>query len=774
MEDRKQFILWIPVQSSDRPGKTDKLPVDPRTFRVTDAHNPAAWLTRSEANAIANASGGTMGVGFVFTAQDPYWFLDIDHALLDDGTWSPAAMHFLSMFPGAYVEVSYSGTGLHIIGSSSDIPAHGTRNRDYGIEFYHEKRFCALTGIHASGSADTDFTQQIRWLVAEQFPAPAAPVDAVTLADGPSPDWVGPSDDTELLKRALRAVSARSAFGGAASFADLWEARADVLANVFPANNVNDPYDRSSADAALAQHLAFWTGRDQTRMARLMRGSKLVRPKWTEHKSYLTMTIKHACDRQVDVYKQKQKVESEPVSAALQFMSIAQQVDLFKGCTYIEDVHMILTSEGTMLDSSRFRVKFGGYIFALDAQNDKTTRNAWEAFTECQGYRHPRVHGTIFRPKEQYGAIIEQDGRTMINVYQLLNILRIDGDVSPFTDLLHCLFPDARDYRIITTYLAALVQHQGTKFQWCPIIQGVEGNGKTFIAEAIAEAVGRRYTHFPNTGDLAGNGMKFNSWIRNKVFICFEEIYIDRRELSEPLKAFVTNKHLDIQAKGENQRTEEVCANFLMLTNHKDAHAISFDTRRYAVFYTAQQGAADLKRCGMHGDYFPRLYEWFRNGGSAIISNWLWTFDIDEEFNPAGYCQRAPITSSTADAVVETMGSIEQEIQEAIEAEMPGFCGGWVSSIALEKLLIRMRADRRISPNKRRTMMRSLGYEWHPGLSNGRLNAAVPFEGGRPKLFARLGHPIRELRDAGNIAKHYMTAQGYMIAPGDAQPALTK
>jgi hypothetical protein len=87
----RQFCTYRLVPSVRKPGKTDKLPCDWRTGQVVGAHNPAIWCSFDEA-AAAVAAGRGHGVGFVFTAADPFWFLDIDSALRPDGTWSSLAI----------------------------------------------------------------------------------------------------------------------------------------------------------------------------------------------------------------------------------------------------------------------------------------------------------------------------------------------------------------------------------------------------------------------------------------------------------------------------------------------------------------------------------------------------------------------------------------------------------------------------------------------------------------------------------------------------------
>src|SRR5699024_5457550 len=68
-------------------------------------------------------------------------------------------------------------------------------------------------------------------------------------------------------------------------------------------------YDNSSADLALCNHLAFWTGKNPDQMDEIFRQSELMRDKWDNvHSSngdtYGMMTIKEAITSCKNVYKQ--------------------------------------------------------------------------------------------------------------------------------------------------------------------------------------------------------------------------------------------------------------------------------------------------------------------------------------------------------------------------------------------------------------------------------------------------------------------------------------
>lgn len=767
MASYAQFMLYKLVPSSKKPGKMDKFPCN-INGDVVSAHERKYWLSSDIACAEATKRGAGWGVAFVLTGDDPFFFIDIDNAL-HDGKWSQLAVELTQSFAGAAVEVSQSHTGLHILGKISSFPDHACKNIQLGLECYTEKRFIALTGLNIVGDVATTHDDAFNRVVTRYFPQTeqvAAVEWTTTHAEGSCPI----EDDTKLIEKACSSKGGVAAvFGGKATFKDLWTRNVEVLSDAYP--DEDREYDGSSADAALAQHLAFWTGGNCERIERLMRLSALARPKWDSHKSYMQRTILGACARQttyysvgapIDLVTPAQVIESNTpiIRSGYQFIGGSQLVDHFKGCVYVADSHRILTPNGQMLKSEQFNAMYGGYVFALDDGNEKTTKKAFEAFTENQCIMFPKVDRSTFRPDLSQGAIVEEDGLRHVNAYVPVTVASVPGDVTPFLTHLAKLLPVERDRDILLSYMAACVQYKGTKFKWAPLLQGVEGNGKTLFTLCVMEAVGSRYSHMPPAQEI---GEKFNAWLFDKIFIGVEDIYVPEQklELIETLKPMITGEYLAKRAMQQDQVMHRLCANFMFNSNHKNAVRKTANDRRFAIFYTAQQEHIDIVRDGMGGDYFPNLYDWLkRGGGFAAVTHYLENYAIPAQFNPATHCQRAPETSSTHEAVTASLGSVEQEIMEAIDEGRQGFAGGWVSSKALDNLLRQMRADRTVPVGKRRDMMRSLGYDWHPALKDGRVNNVIMIDGGKPRLYIKIGHIHANLTNAADVARHYAAAQG--------------
>lgn len=290
LQSYNQFILCKLVPKPN--GKNDKLPFNPETGKVSNAHDSSIWMSAEKAIHYMNAQPGTL-LGFAFTKDDPFWFLDIDGCIDSSGSYNTLSTELMNMLPGAAIEVSSSGKGLHIFGYGIP-PEHACKNIALNIEFYHQERFVAFGFLEQMvGNINLDFTNHLPPLIDKYFPPVTAFNDA-NWTNTPHHEWSGYEIDEDLIAKATKSRSTGSVFGSKASFKQLWNCDVDKLIEFFPTSEDGKDFDRSSADAALAQHLAFWTGNNCERMETLMRHSALVRDKWDTHKSYLRNTITRA------------------------------------------------------------------------------------------------------------------------------------------------------------------------------------------------------------------------------------------------------------------------------------------------------------------------------------------------------------------------------------------------------------------------------------------------------------------------------------------------
>lgn len=267
---RPQWVCW---RHEHRKGRPTKIPYTPGTQTRASSTDPATWRTFAQALADRSHSG----IGYVFTADDPYTGIDLDDCLVN-GVLKPWAEAILKTLPPTYTEVSPSEHGLKlwIKGTLPDRSKHRRKIHDGDelvgeIEVYDTGRFFTATGDlygDALGIAETDIAAWHR----KWFPASSSP-SSVPLPDASDTGYPG-SDD------ALVAAIRRSR--QAELFDSLYRGDLDTASG-----------DHSSADMTLCNILAFWCGPDPARIDRLFRESGLMREKW-ERKDYRDRTIAEA------------------------------------------------------------------------------------------------------------------------------------------------------------------------------------------------------------------------------------------------------------------------------------------------------------------------------------------------------------------------------------------------------------------------------------------------------------------------------------------------
>jgi putative DNA primase/helicase len=137
---RRQWVVWL---YEVRDGKPTKVPYNAHT-RLRAASTDLETWAYFDAALAAYEGGGYDGVGFVFSSGDPYAGVDLDKVRdPETGELQERAQRVVDAFPGAYTEVSPSGTGVHII-TRAKVPK--VAKRDW-IETYGQERYFTVTGV---------------------------------------------------------------------------------------------------------------------------------------------------------------------------------------------------------------------------------------------------------------------------------------------------------------------------------------------------------------------------------------------------------------------------------------------------------------------------------------------------------------------------------------------------------------------------------------------------------------------------------------------------
>lgn len=133
MKRRSQWVRY-----SDR-----KVPLSARSPRRAPASStdPETWSSYSA----AKRSTAGVGVGFVLSSVDRLVCIDLDHAIVG-GLLTRWAREIVDGLPDTYIEISPSGTGLHIWGYGTVGRGRRIRCGDTAVEVYDRGRYITVTG----------------------------------------------------------------------------------------------------------------------------------------------------------------------------------------------------------------------------------------------------------------------------------------------------------------------------------------------------------------------------------------------------------------------------------------------------------------------------------------------------------------------------------------------------------------------------------------------------------------------------------------------------
>jgi putative DNA primase/helicase len=146
LTERPQWVLW---RLEMRDGKPTKVPYTPGEDTLASSTDSLTWTTFDKALA-AYQAGGYGGIGFVFSSGDPFVGVDLDYCRdPQSGEIAPWAQKAIARVQEGYIEISPSGTGIHII-VEGKMRAEKTQRKIPGggkIEMYCQARFFTITGF---------------------------------------------------------------------------------------------------------------------------------------------------------------------------------------------------------------------------------------------------------------------------------------------------------------------------------------------------------------------------------------------------------------------------------------------------------------------------------------------------------------------------------------------------------------------------------------------------------------------------------------------------
>ena len=312
-----------------------------------------------------------------------------------------------------------------------------------------------------------------------------------------------------------------------------------------------------------------------------------------------------------------------------------------EGGDYIEN-YIFLTSTGEYMDRETKTV-MGPRAF--DVKHDRETPSKDgepQRATQYVNNKIECVHGGMYAPT--FDNIFQYDGVDYFNTYRPCDLVPVEGNsgvVEAVQNHIKHLLTDEREREILTSYLAHNVQFPGKKIHWAMILQGVEGDGKSFFAEMMKYMLGQT-----NCKSIGAEVLeeKFTAWAEGNCMVFIEEVKMDnyrKYEVLNKLKPYITNPTVSVRKMQTDVYEAINTTNYFALTNFKDALPIGDNDRRYCVIFSQWQSREKLAAwTTLNPSYYVDLYKIMRENTSEIL-HWLKSYKIPKWFLDAGV---APIT----------------------------------------------------------------------------------------------------------------------------------
>jgi hypothetical protein len=288
--------------------------------RKAAANRPGDWATFDTATAAFESMGDKFGgVGRIVTGG-PFAAIDFDGALDETGELSREVADIIGALPGAFVEVSPSGRGLHAW-MKGHFPA-GHKNRftlpdGARVEFYDsaDVRFLTLTGNtygRRGELSDEDVSDELAVIYRRVAEAGREALSIIKAKDAMDEgDIVPVIADNELIRR-IRSSKIKN------EFADLFDKGSWQAAGF---------KSLSEARMSLLGRLAFWTGRNREQMKRIFERSALFRENAEKWRRVGAAEITKAIASCSEVYRGASSSPLDTVISARRWREISKTLD---------------------------------------------------------------------------------------------------------------------------------------------------------------------------------------------------------------------------------------------------------------------------------------------------------------------------------------------------------------------------------------------------------------------------------------------------------------
>lgn len=304
------------------------------------------------------------------------------------------------------------------------------------------------------------------------------------------------------------------------------------------------------------------------------------------------------------------------------------------------------TKTGARFSASAFDRTFGRELIS-EENRDKGESFAGKASDVALNiYRIPVAYDYLYYPGE--GEFITVNDMRIVNTYNHLSVplAQAPNDaasraaVALFERHFEELIKDERERMLLLDYLAYNVQYPSERVHWAPVLQGVDGGGKSWMKALMAAVMGGTNVGTASAGDLHE---QYTAWAEGKKLVFFEEVRVqgaDKFDIVNKVKQYITNPSVSVRRMQRNSYEIPNMTNYFIFTNYLDAIPYDRNDRRYFVVRTRFLTVSHITKFNEENPtYFDDMFGILGRHYPAIRW-WLEQRVLSDEFQPKRHAPR--------------------------------------------------------------------------------------------------------------------------------------
>lgn len=322
------------------------------------------------------------------------------------------------------------------------------------------------------------------------------------------------------------------------------------------------------------------------------------------------------------------------------------------------------------MTTKAFDLSYGRFLLTKkDILEGLSTPEHSASHVALHRYQIPTVANKMYLPTED--EFFDANKLTYVNFYSDATVPEDVPDELTPKQLKRCrriekhlehLFPNARDRKLLLSWLAYIVQTNG-KINWSPVLQGVENDGKSFFGRMMAVVLGGENVNIINGDSLAE---QYTDWAEGCQLLMVEEVRLhgnDRFAVINRLKPYVANDMVTVRRMRTDKYKVINTVNYLLTTNHKDGVPVDENSSRYFPMFSRFQTKRALAAFNKaNPKYYARLHAALDDAGA--LRRWLLDYELHEEFNPV---ERAKESTALAEMVYLNQTEEQEAIASILE-----------------------------------------------------------------------------------------------------------